>query len=123
MAIAALGLALRVLYVLALAGDNPGSGDFVFYHATANLIAQGYGLIDPLALAAGTEVPSAAHPPGWPRLLAVVSAAGGTSIEAHRLTGCATGASVIVLAGLLGRRVAGPRVGLCTAGLAAVHPR
>lgn len=121
-AIAALGLTLRVLYVVTLAGDNPGAGDFVFYHSTANLIARGYGLVDPLALAAGTEVPSAAHPPGWPRLLAVVSAAGGTSVQAHRLTGCVIGAVVIVLAGLLGRRIAGRTVGLLTAGLAALHP-
>jgi hypothetical protein len=123
--IAAAGLALRVAYVLLLAKDVTGSGDYHFYHSTANLLADGYGLIEPFRyVASGGEAvePSAGHPPLWPLLLSLSSLAGATTEVAHKLVGCVVGTGTIVALGLLGRRLGGPRLGLIAAGLAAVYP-
>jgi 4-amino-4-deoxy-L-arabinose transferase-like glycosyltransferase len=123
--IAAGGLALRVAYVLLVAQDVTGSGDYRFYHSTANFLAEGDGLIDPVRYAeSGGQVaePTAGHPPLWPLLLSVASLAGGTSEVWHKLVGCLVGAMVIVAIGLLARRMGGPRLGLLAAGLAAVYP-
>jgi hypothetical protein len=121
--IAAAGLALRVLYVVLLARDVGGSGDYHFYHSVANLLADGHGFSDPFAFAAGgLEVPTASHPPLWPALLSVGSAAGATSEVAHKLVGCLVGTGTIAAIGLLGRRLGGAALGLAAAGLAAVYP-
>jgi 4-amino-4-deoxy-L-arabinose transferase-like glycosyltransferase len=122
-AIAAGGLALRLLYVLALAPNVRGSGDWQFFHALPNLMARGEGFIEPFVHAAfGHEVGTASHPPLWPLVLTPVSWLGGTGVQAHRAVGCVLGALVIVLVGLLARRLAGDRAGLAAALLAALHP-
>ena len=122
-AIAVGALALRLLYLLSLAREVGGAGDYTFYNATANLIADGHFFIDPFRLAAdGVVTPSAAHPPLWPLLLSVGSLFGGTSEPAHKLVGCLVGTGVVVLLGVLGRRIAGDRLGLAAAALAAVYP-
>jgi hypothetical protein len=122
--IAAAGLVLRVAYVLALARDVGGAGDYAFYHSTANLLAEGHGFADPFRFVeSGGEVePTAGHPPLWPLLLSVASLAGATGEVSHKLVGCIVGAVVIVAIGVLARRIGGPRMGLLAAGLAAVYP-
>lgn len=122
--IAAGGLALRFLYVLALGREVGGAGDYTFYHSVANLLADGHGFADPFAFTAedGAVEPSAAHPPLWPLLLSVSSLAGATGEVSHKLVGCIVGAGVIVAAGVLARRLGGERVGLIAAGLAALYP-
>jgi 4-amino-4-deoxy-L-arabinose transferase-like glycosyltransferase len=122
--IAGLGLALRVAYVLLLADDVTGSGDYHFYHGVANLLAEGHGFSDPFAFVAehGVEHPTATHPPLWPALLSLASLAGATGEVSHKLVGCLVGAAVIVAVGMLGRRIGGPRLGLIAAALAAVYP-
>jgi 4-amino-4-deoxy-L-arabinose transferase-like glycosyltransferase len=121
--IAAAGLALRVIYVLVLARDVGGAGDYAWYHATANLIADGKFFLEPFRLAAeGIETPSASHPPLWPLLLSPFSAIGATGEVAHKLVGCGVGALVIAATGVLGRRVGGERLGLVAAALAATYP-
>jgi 4-amino-4-deoxy-L-arabinose transferase-like glycosyltransferase len=54
--------------------------------------------------------------------LAVPSFIGLDTELAHLLWSCVLGAASVVLLGLLGRKIAGPRVGLIAAGLAAVYP-
>jgi Dolichyl-phosphate-mannose-protein mannosyltransferase len=121
--IAAAGLALRVAYVLALAKDVGGVGDYAFYHSVANLLADGHGFSDPFTFGASGQIePTAGHPPLWPLLLSVASLVGGTGEVAHKLVGCVVGAGVIVALGVLGRRIGGPRLGLIAAALAAVYP-
>lgn len=122
--IATAGLALRMAYVLVLGRDVGGSGDYIFYHSTANLLAEGHGLADPFhyVQSGGDVVPSAGHPPLWPLLLSLASLAGATGEVGHKLVGCVVGAGVIVLLGVLGRRVGGERLGLIAAALAAVYP-
>ena len=55
-------------------------------------------------------------------VLGAVAATGLDSPTAMRVTTSVIGATVVVLCGLVGRRVAGARAGLLAAGLAAVHP-
>jgi 4-amino-4-deoxy-L-arabinose transferase-like glycosyltransferase len=122
--IAAAAFALRAIWALAIAPESLNhTGDPRFFHLAANLLADGHGYIAPLPfLDHGSVISTSEHPPGWPALLAVLSVVGGTSYTVHELAGCAVGAGVVACAGLLGRRVGGPRAGLIAAAIAAVYP-
>jgi 4-amino-4-deoxy-L-arabinose transferase-like glycosyltransferase len=122
-AIVAGAVALRLLYVLVLARHVPMAGDSQFFHAEANLVAGGRGYIEPFLDAAyGIHVPTAAHPPLYPTVLAGLAALGGHSVLAQRALGAFVGGAVIVLIALIGRRVGGERVGLLAAAIAALYP-
>jgi hypothetical protein len=122
--IAAGGFALRAVFALAVAPDSLNHrGDPRFFHLTANLLADGHGYIAPLPfLNSGLVVPSTEHPPLWSALLAVFSAVGARSYEAHELVACALGVATVVCAGWLGRRVGGVRAGLMAACGVALYP-
>jgi 4-amino-4-deoxy-L-arabinose transferase-like glycosyltransferase len=122
-AVVAGAVALRLLYVLVLARHVPMAGDSQFFHAEANLVADGRGYIEPFLDAAyGTHVPTAAHPPLYPTVLAGWSLLGGDSVLAQRSLGALFGAITIVLIALIGKRIGGERVGLIAAGIAALYP-
>jgi hypothetical protein len=116
-AVAAGGLGVRLLYVLAFTRDLRGRGDSSYYHGLGEALADGAGFVDP-----STGAPSALHPPLFPLVLAIGHRLGGNSYLADRVVVCLIGAASIVAVGYLARRVAGPRVGLIAAALAAVHP-
>jgi 4-amino-4-deoxy-L-arabinose transferase-like glycosyltransferase len=121
--IAALGLALRAIYLFALARHVHGAGDWYFYHWQAGLIATGHGFVDPWILLGTHQYrASAIHPPLYPLLLAGVYAIGGHSALDQRSLGLLLGTITLVLVGLLGRRVGGPRLGLIAALLYAIYP-
>jgi hypothetical protein len=122
--VAAGGFALRAVFALAVAPDSLNHrGDPRFFHLAANLLADGHGYIAPLPfLDSGIAVASTEHPPLWSALLAVFSAAGLRSYEAHELVACGVGATTVACAGLIGRHVAGPRAGLVAACGAALYP-
>ena len=116
-------MALRLLYVLVLARHVPMAGDASFFHAEANLVAEGKGFIEPFVHTAyGIDVPTASHPPLYTLWLSLASLAGADGLLEHRSLGALTGGACIVVIALLGRRVGGDRVGLVAAGLAAVYP-
>jgi 4-amino-4-deoxy-L-arabinose transferase-like glycosyltransferase len=122
-AIAAAGVALRLLYLLTIGRSVTGIGDWWFYHWQANAIAHGLGFVEPFRLGYdGLRLPSAGHPPLYPLVLSVVSLAGGEGVMAHRALGIPIGAVTIALVGLLGRRAGGDRVGLIAAGICAAYP-
>jgi 4-amino-4-deoxy-L-arabinose transferase-like glycosyltransferase len=121
-ALAAAGLVLRVGYTLLIGRHSPGVGDFFYYHGIAGLIADGRGFVDPFLSTAAHPYPSALHPPLWPLALAAASKLGAGSVLAHRLVGALVGTGTVVLLGLIGRRVAGERVGLLAAGIGACYP-
>src|SRR4051812_25845136 len=122
-AIVAGAVALRLLYVLVLARHVPMAGDSQFFNAEANLVADGKGYVEPFVEAAyGISVPTAAHPPLYPTLLAALSAVGLDGLLAHRALGAFLGGVTIVLIALIGRRVGGERVGLVAALVAALYP-
>src|SRR5436190_17896583 len=121
-AITAAALAVRGLHTVLIADHTRGLGDFFYYHGIANLLADGRGFVDPFLSTAAHPYPSALHPPLWPLALAAASKLGATGFLAHRLVGCVLGTATVALLGLLGRRVAGDRVGLLSAAIAALYP-
>jgi 4-amino-4-deoxy-L-arabinose transferase-like glycosyltransferase len=122
-AIVAGAVVLRLLYVLVLARHVPMAGDAQFFNAEANLVADGKGYVEPFVEAAyGISVPTAAHPPLYPTVLAGLSFLGLDGVLAHRALGALLGGVTIVLVALIGRRVGGERVGLAAAAMAALYP-
>lgn len=128
------------MYVLTIAPTTV-SGDALYYHYGANALADGAGYSDPYRwywdvreeipladgtvhveeTAAGTREPTAAHPPAFVTYLGAFSAIGLTSERAHQLATVLLGTATIVLAGLVGRSLAGERVGLLAAAITAVY--
>jgi 4-amino-4-deoxy-L-arabinose transferase-like glycosyltransferase len=120
-AIVAVGLSVRVTDVLLSSHQLP-FGDGLFYHLQANFLSKGHWFVYPWTAIYGTFTPSAQHPPLFTLVLAAVSMAGGNSVLAHQLTCAVIGALAVGAIGLLGREVGGPRVGLVSAGIAALYP-
>ncbi len=121
-AIAALGGAAQLLYVLAVRWGTVYY-DGPYYNAEANLLAAGEGLISAEGLLFdGVARQTAVHPPltlGW---LSISSMLGFRTVGAHQVALVVLGIAVVVVVGLLARSLGGPRAGLIAAGIAAVHP-
>ena len=121
--IAAAALGLRLLYALALVRDAPLLGDALQFHLQANALADGLGYVQPFLLRDTGELRlTADKPPLFPFLEAGVSLLGGRSWVWHHLVGVLAGTGTVVVCGLLGRKVAGPGVGLAAAAIAAFYP-
>ncbi|MGZ4688504.1 MAG: ArnT family glycosyltransferase [Acidimicrobiia bacterium] len=122
--IVAAGLVWRIIYVAIIGTPDGTGGDPFYYHAQANLLADGHGFADPFAwkLLHTHFQPTAQHPPLYSIALSVVSLLGGQSYMAHKIASCVIGAGTVLVIGLVGRRVGGPRVGLIAGGLAAAYP-
>jgi 4-amino-4-deoxy-L-arabinose transferase-like glycosyltransferase len=116
-AIAAGGLAVRLVYTLVLTPHLRGLGDASYYHGLANALADGRGFVDPASGAA-----TALHPPLFPLVLTPSSLLGLDSYNAHRVVVCLIGTGTILAVGLLARHVAGERAGLIAAAVAALSP-
>jgi len=130
------GLALRVGYVITkrhqtLDGGKIFPGDQFYYSLAGDALAKGKGFVVPwhdlaisLGLAApGTPAVSAAdHPPLTALVSTPASLLPGNNLFEQRLTMAFVGTLAVVLIGLLAREVAGRRVGIIAAGLAAIHP-
>ena len=123
-ALVLLGVVIRVAYTIWVAPWPPRSlTDEYYYGLLPGLIAHGRGFIDPLqSVLLGRKVVSAQHAPLYPLVLTALHKLGGTGQEAQRLMGSAFGAGTIVTLALLGRRLAGERVGIVAASIAAVYP-
>ena len=121
-AIVALGLAIRLAAVLARPHLVAG-GDAAEYLGQANLLAEGKGFIEPLIYAATHQaVQTAKLPPLYIMVLSLCSLAGFKGFLAHRVWSAIIGASAVGLAAVVGKELAGPRVGLLAALLVAVDP-
>ena len=121
--IAVLGLGLRVGYVLVLGPDIAFGFDAIWYQLQAGTVAAGDGYVDPDSYyRLGRLVPTANFPPLWPLLLAAADLLGVEDQRGYQLVGTLVGTATIVVAGLLGRRLLGPTVGLVAAGLVAASP-
>jgi 4-amino-4-deoxy-L-arabinose transferase-like glycosyltransferase len=119
-AVVAVGLAVRVGYVLIFAQHvNNKVYDSFWYGVTANELKLGHFFALPF-----TNAPSAAHPPLTSILAGsvnfLIGLHAGTTFQ--RLVMAVLGTGAVLCVGLLGRSVAGPWVGLVAAGLAAVAP-
>ena len=111
------GFGLRLVYVISQR-DVLVTGDGFHYFLSANLAADGQWFEFPLPPAG----PDAHHPPLWTVMLSLVSVFGGTTQLAYQVFAVVIGSSTIVLVGLAGRKIAGERVGLIAAALAATYP-
>ena len=121
--IAVAGLALRIAYVLITKNPRAIGGDAFYYHHGANLLVDGSGFPDPIQLLQfDRTTPGAAHPPGYILALAIPSLFRLDTFLDHQIWSCIIGGGTVVLVGITGKEIAGPRVGLVAAGLAAVYP-
>jgi 4-amino-4-deoxy-L-arabinose transferase-like glycosyltransferase len=122
-AVVAMGYFVRVITLLTVATERTDNGDPLFYHTTANLLARGRGFLEPLRWR-DFEIsrPSAFHGPLYPVVLSISSRFGGTSYFDHKMMSIVIGTAVVLAAGVLGRRLGGPVVGLAAAAFAAVYP-
>ena len=122
-AIVATGYFVRVITLLTVLPERTDDGDPLFYHTTANVLARGRGFLEPLRWR-DFEIhrPSAFHGPLYPVVLSISSRFGGTSYFDHKMMSIVIGTAVVLAAGILGRRLGGPFVGLAAAAFAAVYP-
>ena len=119
--IVVIGVVVRVLFIAGWTWGAPLHGDPLFFQQSAAQIANGKGYVDQL-LGKGPFVPTAEHPPAFSFLLAGLDLAHVSSANAHRVAlAIFSGLGVLAMC-LLGRRVAGPGVGLLAAGIAALDP-
>jgi peptidoglycan/LPS O-acetylase OafA/YrhL len=122
-AIALASFASRVAAFGTATARNPGNGDPFYYHAQANMLADGLGFGQPIEwLTNGRFVATAIHPPLFTLWLTPASLVGARGFLSHKVLAALAGVGVVVVAGLLARRLAGPRAGLLAAGLAALYP-
>lgn len=117
-------VAVRWLVYLRWYRDLPigDLNDNVYYHESANLLADGEGFVNPWSFRDGVSEPTAAHPPGFTAYLAIWSLFGLDSVGWHRLAGGLISALVVVPVGLVLRRLAGMRGAFVGMAVAAVHP-
>jgi 4-amino-4-deoxy-L-arabinose transferase-like glycosyltransferase len=119
-----LGLAWRIFYVTVIGTPDGTGGDPFYYHAQANLLANGHGFADPFGWQLNHHLirPTAQHPPLYTIALSIVSLFGGESYMAHKIASGVIGAGTILVIGLVGRRIGGPRAGVIAAVIAAAYP-
>lgn len=127
LAVAVLGGALRVAYVLAVTQHDTDVYDATYYELQARTIVDGKGFFtDPFVLRDDPDArePAADHPPLT--VLALLPAAtiddDEVSALAMRFTMVLVGVTSIVLLGVLGRTLAGDGAGLVAATIGAVDP-
>lgn len=118
--VAVLGLAVRLTYVLVWRQDIDFGGDARFYHLGANVLADGKGFVSPFF--PDRVVQAGEHPPLYLVYLAGASWVGFTSTLAHLVWSSILGTVTVVVIGLAGREIGGPRVGIIAAVLAAIYP-
>ncbi len=113
-------LAIRIAYVLAIKHGEALVGDEPYYHSTGDDIANGFGFVT----SHGPDGdPAATHPPLMPLFLALPSLfASGNSVFEQRFALALLGVITVIVIGLVGRSVAGSRVGLVASGIAALTP-
>lgn len=126
-AIAAVGLGLRVAWALYARGAPPAdwfvSGDQYSYYFYGNEIARGRGYIGYL-----TGTATAYYPIGYPAILGILyfvvlhTPVPNNLMLATALFHAVIGAASVALVFVVGRAMAGVRVGLLAAGLLAVFP-
>jgi 4-amino-4-deoxy-L-arabinose transferase-like glycosyltransferase len=128
--IAVVALAWRVVYVLVWRHDPLVFADGLFFHLQANNLADGFGFVEPIKHAYLFELrQSAAHPPLFSLVLFAVTRTGRAlglgsfdSTLVHQLTCTVISTLAVVVIGIVGHRMAGARVGLIAAAIAAAYP-
>ena len=125
--VVSLAFVVRLFTLLTVAPTRTDAGDPLFYHSTANLLANGLGFPEPLNFIAHHRwMASALHGPLYPLVLSFSSRFGGTTFFDHKMFSLVIGTAVVAFVGLLARQVAPAerrdRVALVAMFLAAVYP-
>jgi 4-amino-4-deoxy-L-arabinose transferase-like glycosyltransferase len=116
---------VRTAFVLGVSRYDRHFYDAVFYQLEAQQVATGHGFTDPFQALTHPHaplLPTSVHPPLTVLVLTPVAWATGGSALAMRFTMVVLGSATVLLVGLLGREIAGIRVGLLAAVIAAVYP-
>jgi 4-amino-4-deoxy-L-arabinose transferase-like glycosyltransferase len=111
--ITASALTLRLL-VIVLSRHEKVGGDGSEWSAQGNLNAAGHWFVSPTTLR-----PDALRPPAWAMVLTIWAWFGQHSWFHQQVLACLIGTATVLLVGLCARQVAGDRVGLLAAGIAA----
>lgn len=131
--IVVVGFAIRIVYILTarqdffadfkVGGDPFALGDAYLYQRGAQLLVDGHGFVNPYQWDIfGLRQEDASHVPLFTLWLSVPAALGITSAQSAAIWSAVLGAGTLVVVGLAGREMVGPRVGLVAAALAAVYP-
>lgn len=123
-ALTALALVGRVVFALVAGYEAEGTlSDSLNYHLLGENLAQGRGYIRAFDWAiSGVRVPTAEFPPVLPLVIAGLHLLGIDTVQGQEVALAAVGAATVALVGLLAREIAGARVGLVAAALAAAYP-
>ncbi len=109
-------------------GRLPPLSDERFYHAQAQLVADGKGFLNPFGYFAPKGSPAhrifetAVHPPLYTTFLAIPAKLGLSTPLEQRIFTALLGTGTVILIGLLARKLAGDRAGLIAAVIAAAYP-
>jgi Dolichyl-phosphate-mannose-protein mannosyltransferase len=115
--ITALGAAWRLGYLFVVkADDGLMLNDSLYYSIQAGRNSEGHWFREGI-----TNLPGAEHGPLTPLYLTPWSLGGGDSVVWQRFATTLLGIATVAVIGLVGRRLAGPVVGLVAAGIAAVY--
>ena len=117
LAIAGVAFTLRAVYILTVTRHETELYDNYYYVNQSIIVGDGDGWATILL-----PEENADHPPLTVLTLAPVARATDGSIEAMRFTVALAGVGAVVLLGLIGREIAGERVGLIAAGIGALYP-
>lgn len=125
-AITVAALVGRIVYMLWYHDGHPKvgtAGDPYYYHVQANFLADGRWFVSPFIWREFDRfVPSAYHPPLYSAYLGLWSVLGATSRLWHMFASVLLGTATVGVVGLLGREMAGERVGIAAAAVAALNP-
>jgi hypothetical protein len=117
-----LGFAFRATYIFAVAPSDLAP-DALWYFFVSGTVAHGHGYVDPGPFfSKGLSLPTATFPPLWPLTLAAARKLGINSQQGLQFVGAVLGSVTVYLTALVGRRVAGDRVGIVAALLVACSP-
>ncbi len=113
---------MRLAHAFLVAADMPLPGDAFLYRLLGYELANGFGYSEANTFESGHLRPTAEHPPLFPLYVALWTKLGLGGVAAERVACALLGTLTVGLIGLLGRRVAGVRVGLIAAAVAAIYP-
>jgi 4-amino-4-deoxy-L-arabinose transferase-like glycosyltransferase len=122
-AIAVLGLTVRLGYVFIYQYHVHIGGDSFYYHYGANLLADGKGFIQPYDYyQRGWTVQAAEHPPLYIAILGLESWIGLPTYLDHQILSCLIGTATIFVIGYTAKQLFGKGAGLFAAVIVAIYP-
>lgn len=117
-----LGLTIRLVYAFLIRFHQPLQYDAPIYRSRSIFLLDGRGFLDPdVWNFHQTAAQSAIHGPVTTLWFAAARTLGVHTDHGLVLLGCLTGTATIIVVGLAGRALIGPRVGLVAAFLTAIH--